>query len=521
MLGAVAAAPTGAAAAAAGVPATAAGESCTRYAAPSGSDGAAGSAAAPFRTAQKLVDSLAAGQVGCLRAGTYVQDVAIARARVTLTAAAGEQATLVGRLWVKRGADGVLVTGLRLNGRNAALLPSPTVNGNDARFVGNDVTNDNSEICFLIGSSWGRAQRTVLSGNRIHHCGKLPSSNQDHGIYVAEADDTQIVDNVIYANVDRGIQLYPDAQRTVVRGNVIDGNGVGIIFSGADGAASSHTVVEQNVIANSAIRANVESWYPSGNPIGVGNVVRGNCISTASAARASVDGSGHGFTATGNTMASSLGYADRAAADFRLSPSSPCAAALAASRAPAGPGWEPPIAAATPPPTEPGPSEPAPSEPPPTEPAPTGPGPSEPPPSEPAPQEPSPTQPGPTAPAPAPTAPAPAPTAPAPAPTAPAPAPTAPAPAPAPTPPAPAPAPSAPAPAPGGGATTGGGARAPRKPSGDRQRTRSAPATRAAVRRCVRAAAKRARAGGKRARAASRRARKRCAAAAAKPARRR
>src|SRR5579883_2011471 len=41
---------------------------CDRFASPAGSDGdGAGSIASPYRTAQKLADSLAPGQVGCLR----------------------------------------------------------------------------------------------------------------------------------------------------------------------------------------------------------------------------------------------------------------------------------------------------------------------------------------------------------------------------------------------------------------------------------------------------------------------
>ena len=84
--------------------------------------------------------------------------------------------------------------------------------------------------------------------------------------------------NWIYDNTDRGIQLYPDAQRTVITGNVIYGNGEGIIFSGDDGVASSGTRVTGNVIAGSRIRRNVESYYPDGAPLGSDNLVRSNCI---------------------------------------------------------------------------------------------------------------------------------------------------------------------------------------------------------------------------------------------------
>ena len=72
----------------------------------------------------------------------------------------------------------------------------------------------------------------VIEGNRIHDCGELPAANHDHGIYVGNAAGRSIRDNWIYDNADRGIQLYPDADRTAITGNVIDGNGQGVIFGG-------------------------------------------------------------------------------------------------------------------------------------------------------------------------------------------------------------------------------------------------------------------------------------------------
>src|SRR4051812_46967474 len=50
---------------------------CDKVAAANGSDSASGTADAPYRSAQKLSDSLVAGQTGCLRAGTYNEDVTV------------------------------------------------------------------------------------------------------------------------------------------------------------------------------------------------------------------------------------------------------------------------------------------------------------------------------------------------------------------------------------------------------------------------------------------------------------
>src|SRR4051794_37541802 len=90
-------APLAAAAALAFAPAASADVTCSKVASPSGSDSAAGTEAAPFHTANKLVRSLSAGDVGCLRAGTYAEDVTVtsggaANAPVTLTSYPGERA---------------------------------------------------------------------------------------------------------------------------------------------------------------------------------------------------------------------------------------------------------------------------------------------------------------------------------------------------------------------------------------------------------------------------------------------
>jgi parallel beta-helix repeat protein len=310
--------------------------SCTKVASPSGSDAAAGTDAAPFKTATKLANSLSPGDVGCLHAGTYVEDLRMGRggnaaAPVTLTSYPGERAKVVGRFYVPKGSNFVTVSNLDLNGTpsqgtNDANDPSPTINAEDVSFVGNDVTNDNNAICFLLGNSWGAVKNTLIQGNRIHNCGRLPAENHAHGIYVEISTDARIIDNVIYDNADRGVQLYHDAQGTLIRGNVIDGNGEGIIFSGDYGYTSNNNIVEDNIISNSRERNNVESWYPSGNPIGKGNVVRNNCIGGGGYDRGNGGiASEWGFTVEKNNVISkNQKFVDRGGKDFRLQAGSPC-----------------------------------------------------------------------------------------------------------------------------------------------------------------------------------------------------
>jgi nitrous oxidase accessory protein NosD len=279
---------------------------------------------------QRLVDSLRPGQVGCLHGGAYTGDVRVDTPHITLTRFGAEHASVKGRLWIARGADGMTVEGLYLDGANRDNLPSPTINADGATFRRNDVYNGHRSICFVLGHpDYGRADGARIELNRIHDCGRMPAAGHDHGIYVAMARGTLIRGNWIYDNADYGIQLYPNAQDSRIVGNVIDGNGMGITFSGEYGVTSSNNLVEGNVITNSKVRYNVESWFARGTPIGHGNVVRDNCI------KGGVRDDGNGGIAdqwgfrVEDTIRTRASYANPAADDFRLAPGSACRLGMA------------------------------------------------------------------------------------------------------------------------------------------------------------------------------------------------
>ncbi len=305
---------------AAGGATQAAAAGCDKVASPLGSDAFPGTVADPYATVEHLANSLKPGQTGCLRAGVFQGDVKVTRggsasAPTTLTSYPGERATVVGRMHVADEANNIVVQGLDLDGRSDDNLPSPTVNGDGIVFRDNDVTNHNTTICFLLGSdSFGRARGTVIERNRIHNCGELPPTNHHHGIYVEASDDARITENWIYDNADRGVQLFPDAQRTYVARNVIDGNGQGVIFS----RESAHNVVENNVISNPAVRYNIEDWELSGG----GNVARRNCLWSGRHRGAGLQ---PGLAVpTLENLVIEPGFVDRGAKDFRLKPGSPC-----------------------------------------------------------------------------------------------------------------------------------------------------------------------------------------------------
>jgi Right handed beta helix region len=258
---------------------------CRRYASPTGSDRAPGGPFRPFRTVQRLVNSLGPGQVGCLIQGVYRGSVRIWRggrpgAPVVLTSYPGDTARIVGRLEIVQGANYVTVAGLALDGRNPARLLSPMIDSDHDTFAYDNVTDDHTGICFGIGSAtWGWATGTLITHDLVHGCGQeFRGDNYQHGFYIGAATDTTIEWSVIYNNAARGIQLYPDAQRTTIDHNIISGNGEGILIGGADGSASSYTNVYDNIISDATARHDVESWWPRGNPVGVHNRVHNNCV---------------------------------------------------------------------------------------------------------------------------------------------------------------------------------------------------------------------------------------------------
>jgi Right handed beta helix region len=317
--------------------------------------------ASPGDSLSSFLNSLDPGDVGCLHGGTYDENVTMSGggdgegSRVVVRSFPGERAKISGRLYLTQDADYVTVEQLDLDGHDAPFcdsgppcrLPSPTVNADHVVFQDDDVTNRHQGICFNLGyPGYGRPQGVVIQRNRIHDCGRIdPVTNHEHGIYVGYADDTKILSNVIYDNADRGIQLYPDAQHTVMRGNVIDGNGEGVIFSGAGGTTSNDNVLENNVITNSKIRHDVETYWPE-NP-GHGNVVRNNCVFGGEQGDIADQ---EGYDVFRNLKVDPQ-YVDRKGKDFRLSANSPCAALLGGAELPDEPSdFKPGKHVSTPPP---------------------------------------------------------------------------------------------------------------------------------------------------------------------------
>ena len=317
---------------------TKASASCTRYASSSeGDDANNGTSAHPVRTARHLVDISGPGDVDCL-AGSFVEDLTIdhggrAGAPLTVRSLPGAQtrAHVRGRMWITDGANNVVVAGLDIDGSNldGGELPSPTIEGDRVRLLGNDITNHRHHICVILGSihGFGAARGDVLDGNRIHDCGRRPGNNHHHGVYLENAIGTRITNNVIADSADRGIQLYPSSQGALIARNVLFRNGEGVIFSGNEGYASSGNKVVDNVITWARTRYNIEYWWPAGNPVGTGNLAARNCVwHGAWGDVAEVEpGLPRGFEARDNLTANPL-FRAASLGDYRPASGSPCAA---------------------------------------------------------------------------------------------------------------------------------------------------------------------------------------------------
>ena len=142
---------------------------------------------------------------------------------------------------------------------------------------------------------------------------------------MAVARDTRIVGNWIYENADQGVQLYPDARGTYVAGNVIDGNGEGIIFGGLRGWPPRDNLVagqrDQQLAHPQQRRVPLRGAGPT-----AGNVVRRNCIGGG----ARDDGNGGicspqiGFRARDNVVAKPPSARLGTTASCRVAPARAC-----------------------------------------------------------------------------------------------------------------------------------------------------------------------------------------------------
>ena len=176
-------------------------------------------------------------------------------------------------------AVGAGLQSLRLHGGAGVLNGGfgPLMYG-DAQFLDAcEVTNFNATIGVHVQNYYGVAPIGArITRCRIHHCGKLPRTNYDHGIYLGVCKDVTVRGNWIHDNADRGVQCYSDADRVLVEFNTFVGNNQNMHFGGSDTATSDYVTARKNIIAYG------REWNLDGsfNParLGVGNLATENLL---------------------------------------------------------------------------------------------------------------------------------------------------------------------------------------------------------------------------------------------------
>ena len=320
---------------------------CDKYAAPSGSDASQGTELQPYKTVKKLVESLASGQAGCLRAGTYTgpdngaavpSPIYMSAANSTLRSYPGEQATVDARLEVT--GAGTKITELTLDTAtlNSTVTELKLVGNGSAISYSNVTGHGRIGTCVQIGSGSTKPTGVVVEHNKIYACGADDggANKFDHNIYVLESQGAIIRWNMLRDNPGGwGVHLYPDADGTLVEHNDIVSDHGGVVFAGdGSGTKSDNNEVRYNSLTypdtgGATPRYNLEgSW--SGGPVGSGNTAHENCVHSAGAgAPSGIQNPPSGFTSTNNIVLTAGFDVDRTLDAYRIWALNPCAVPVA------------------------------------------------------------------------------------------------------------------------------------------------------------------------------------------------
>jgi hypothetical protein len=267
----LAAAPTRPAPAPVPAPVVATRVRCDLYASPSGSDAlGAGSLAAPFATVQKLDQTLAPGQTGCLRAGTYgslstlhrIYASGTAAGRLTIRSAPGETATVIGYVDIE--GSYTTLSHLRIDGSNTFYTGHPSgincpvpvsqplgIEGRNDTLEYDDYFQSVASLRSTgIGIGfWNNADNTIIRYSKIHDVGQCQA--YDHLVYLSHGNNVQVYDNWMYNDAHgRGVQLYPAPTNARVFGNVIDHVGEGFVVGDEVGATPTGNRIYNNLVTN-------------------------------------------------------------------------------------------------------------------------------------------------------------------------------------------------------------------------------------------------------------------------------
>ena len=284
-----------------------------------------------YGSIEAAAGALPSGGVLCARAGIYtesdqrlsIESSGTVNAPKTIKAYPGERVEL--RAAIRGSASHWVIEGLFIDASYALSGPAPGgrintdqgiawTGGTNIRFDSLEIVNRRPNrkpglagTCVFFGGT-SRPSDIVLEDSSIHQCGQLPRSNREHCIYAAKVTRLTLRNNWIYDCSDRSIQLYPDADSSLIVGNLIDSDSqTGILLD---------KLAHYDTIRNNVVDTPNGRTISTGNSYaGSGSAVLNNCVwdtavelapDTLSRGNIVADPQISGFTVTSHACAAKL-----------------------------------------------------------------------------------------------------------------------------------------------------------------------------------------------------------------------
>jgi len=288
------------------------------YVAPTGSDANPGTAAQPWRTIQKALDTLRPSERGVVRAGTYVEDLEMTRAGtaaapITVEAHPGERAVLRSAgshpLEVATSAAYFRLRGFVIEDHPGTSGGNVDVYGHHVEISGNEVRDSTDQGIYTDEGS----HHVWILGNWIHHNGE-GIVHQGHGIYL-QGDDHLVLNNVIHDHPHGfGIQVYDKGRRAAILHNTVVASAHSGIVVGGEGGVDG-VRIHNNILAfNSKWGVQRDSVCPT-SAIADHNVLFGN-------GNGAIEGGCPGIDTSGGNFEADPRFVDVAARNLHLLPGS-------------------------------------------------------------------------------------------------------------------------------------------------------------------------------------------------------